>query len=59
MQDMRSPWDAVVLGAGIGGLSAAVGLRQSAPAARRILVVDRAPWHTLRPKLPEAVGGTV
>jgi len=57
MQDTGSPWDAVVLGAGMGGLSAAVRLREIAPAARRILVVEAAAWHTLRPKLPEAIGG--
>ena len=57
MQDTGSPWDAVILGAGMGGLSAAVRLRRLASAARRILVVEAAPWHTLRPKLPEAVGG--
>ena len=57
MEDTGSPWDAVILGGGMGGLSAAVRLRQLAPTARRILVVEAAAWHTLRPKLPEAVGG--
>lgn len=52
----EADWDALVLGGGMAGLSAAVRLRRLVPAAR-ILLVDAEPWHTLRPKLPEAVGG--
>lgn len=55
--ESAGPWDAVVLGAGMGGLAAAVRLRRLASGQRRILVIDQAAWHTLRPKLPEAIGG--
>ena len=46
--------DVLILGAGFAGLTAA---RRLAP-RNRVVVVDRNGYQTLRPKLPEAVGGT-
>lgn len=53
MRGARSA-EVVVLGAGFAGLTAARRLAGH----RRVLVVDRNAYQTLRPKLPEAVGGT-
>lgn len=49
--------DVLILGAGFAGLTAARRLARRLGERRRVLVVDRNHFQTLRPKLPEAVGG--
>lgn len=49
-----------VLGGGFAGLKAALILdRQLQPHEARVVLVDQSPYHTLRPKLPQAVGGRI
>lgn len=55
----------LILGAGFAGLTAAVALGRRMRRHPRgagqleVVLVDRAPYQTLRPKLPEAVGGRI
>lgn len=51
----------VILGAGFGGLRLAVALGRRLQHRRdaAVVLVDRSPYHTLRPKLPQAVGGRI
>ncbi|HEX6971832.1 MAG TPA: FAD-dependent oxidoreductase, partial [Limnochordia bacterium] len=50
----------VVLGGGFGGLRAAQRLaRRTKRDDMEIVLIDRSAYHTLRPKLPQAIGGRI
>lgn len=51
----------VVLGAGFGGLRLAVALgrKLAGRSDAEVLLIDRSAYHTLKPKLPQAVGGRI
>ena len=50
----------VIVGAGFGGVAVALQLgRRLKPDEAEIVLVDRFGYHTLRPKLPQALGGRI
>jgi sulfide:quinone oxidoreductase len=49
---------ALVLGAGVGGISAAQALRKALPAADRVVLVDRADEHVYQASLPWVLAGS-
>jgi sulfide:quinone oxidoreductase len=49
---------ALVLGAGLGGISAAQALRKALPAADRVMLVDRADEHVYQASLPWVLAGS-
>lgn len=52
--------DVVIIGAGFGGLRAARELLSAGKhSSLKITIIDKNPHHTLRPKLPEAIGGRI
>lgn len=50
----------VIAGAGFGGLRVAKLLdRWLKPGEAEVVLVDRTPYHTLRPKIPQSIGGRI